>query len=233
MWGSYEGTMSWIPFGADYTALPNPYALTLTGAVTASYDGSEAVSVEIPKGIDGVTPTIGDNGNWYLGTTDTGKPSRGEKGDKGDKGDQGEQGLQGVQGATGATGNGIASATINEYGELVIVYTNGDNINLGKVIGAKGEKGDKGDTGATGAAGYTPIRGIDYWTKADKEEINADNISYIQTEFANRIAQATGDSTDTVMSQKASTVEINALKSDITELQTALIGVSDLIGGDA
>ena len=85
----------------------------------------------------------------------------------------------------------------------------------------------------TGAAGYTPIRGIDYWTKADKEEINADNISYIQTEFANRIAQATGDSTDTVMSQKASTVEINALKSDITELQTALIGVSDLIGGDA
>ena len=27
--------------------------------------------------------------------------------------------------------------------------------------------------------------------------------------------------------------EINALKSDITDLQTALIGVSDLIGGDA
>ena len=29
-------------------ALPNPYALTFTGAVTRSYDGSEAVSVEIP-----------------------------------------------------------------------------------------------------------------------------------------------------------------------------------------
>ena len=35
-------------------------------------------------GADGLTPTIGDNGNWYLGETDTGKPSRGEKGDKGD-----------------------------------------------------------------------------------------------------------------------------------------------------
>ena len=29
---------------------------------------------------DGITPTIGDNGNWYLGDTDTGKPSRGETG---------------------------------------------------------------------------------------------------------------------------------------------------------
>ena len=31
-------------------------------------------------GADGLTPTIGDNGNWYLGDTDTGKPSRGDKG---------------------------------------------------------------------------------------------------------------------------------------------------------
>lgn len=31
-------------------------------------------------GADGITPHIGSNGNWYLGTTDTGKPSRGEKG---------------------------------------------------------------------------------------------------------------------------------------------------------
>ena len=29
-------------------------------------------------GKDGITPTIGDNGNWYIGDTDTGKPSRGE-----------------------------------------------------------------------------------------------------------------------------------------------------------
>lgn len=35
---------------------------------------------------DGITPTIGSNGNWFLGTIDTGKPSRGETGDKGDAG---------------------------------------------------------------------------------------------------------------------------------------------------
>ena len=31
-------------------------------------------------GTDGLTPTIGSNGNWYLGTADTGKPSRGAMG---------------------------------------------------------------------------------------------------------------------------------------------------------
>lgn len=32
-------------------------------------------------GTNGITPTIGSNGNWFLGDEDTGKPSRGEKGD--------------------------------------------------------------------------------------------------------------------------------------------------------
>lgn len=33
------------------------------------------------NGTNGITPTIGSNGNWFLGSEDTGKPSRGEKGD--------------------------------------------------------------------------------------------------------------------------------------------------------
>lgn len=37
-------------------------------------------------GTDGITPHIGDNGNWYLGTTDTGKPSRGATGTPGKDG---------------------------------------------------------------------------------------------------------------------------------------------------
>lgn len=47
-------------------------------------------------GVNGITPTIGANGNWYLGTTDTGKPSRGEKGDKGDTGAAGKAPVKGV-----------------------------------------------------------------------------------------------------------------------------------------
>ena len=49
----------------------------------ASLSFSEAL-LKGDKGDPGITPHIGENGNWYLDTTDTGKPSRGEKGDKGD-----------------------------------------------------------------------------------------------------------------------------------------------------
>ena len=48
----------------------------------ASLSFSEAL-LKGDKGDPGITPHIGENGNWYLDTTDTGKPSRGEKGDKG------------------------------------------------------------------------------------------------------------------------------------------------------
>ena len=54
-------------------------------------------------GADGVTPTIGDNGNWYIGSTDTGKPSRGVAGAPGAKGDKGDKGDTGATGAAGHT----------------------------------------------------------------------------------------------------------------------------------
>ena len=44
----------------------------------------------------------------------------------------------------------------------------------GDFNGAPGAKGDKGDKGDPGADGYTPVRGTDYWTDADKAAINAD-----------------------------------------------------------
>ena len=51
-----------------------------------------AAGADGAKGADGITPHIGDNGNWYLGGTDTGKPSRGATGAKGDKGEPGTPG---------------------------------------------------------------------------------------------------------------------------------------------
>lgn len=49
-------------------------------------------------GKDGITPTIGDNGNWYIGSTDTGKPSRGAKGSDGANGKNGTDGHTPVKG---------------------------------------------------------------------------------------------------------------------------------------
>lgn len=79
----------------------------------------------------GTTPTIGSNGNWYLGSSDTGKPSRGATGPQGPKGDTGAQGPKGPKGDTGAQGpKGDTGAT-----------------------GARGATGPQGPQGPQGPAG--------------------------------------------------------------------------------
>ena len=63
-----------------------------TATITITDKEGNETTVEINDGIDGqdgqdgITPTIGDNGDWYLGDTDTGKPSRGETGPVGPAG---------------------------------------------------------------------------------------------------------------------------------------------------
>lgn len=64
----------------------------VVGDKTYLYDGGKEVNVDM----DGITPTIGENGNWYIGSTDTGKPSRGDKGDTGAKGADGKTPVKGT-----------------------------------------------------------------------------------------------------------------------------------------
>ena len=82
-------------FKATNTATKADVGIAVNEALAAAKASGEF------DGADGLTPTIGENGNWYLGDTDTGKPSRGDKGDKGDKGDTGETGATGAAGAAG------------------------------------------------------------------------------------------------------------------------------------
>ena len=135
--------MQVIPLATTDSKLPNPYPLTFTGAVSETYDGSSAKTIEIPIGADGITPTIGDNGNWYLGSTDTGKPSRGEKGETGARGEKGETGAQGPQGETGPQG------PIGETGPAGPAGPQG----LKGDTGPQGLQGPKGDTGSPGPKG--------------------------------------------------------------------------------
>ena len=126
-------------------------------------------------GENGKTPYVGDNGNWYIGADDTGKPSRGAKGEKGEKGDtgaqgiQGEQGIQGVQGEKGDKGEKGAQGPqglqgppgeAGADGKTPYVGDNGNwfvgSDDTGKPSrgekgepGSPGAKGDKGDPGAT------------------------------------------------------------------------------------
>lgn len=73
---------------------------------THSYETSE---FPLQAGKDGITPTIGDNGNWFLGTTDTGKPSRG---------------ATGAPGKDGA-GMDITGATVGQIAKITAVDASG------------------------------------------------------------------------------------------------------------
>jgi hypothetical protein len=54
-------------------------------------------------------------------------------------------------------------------GQNLVIFTDGTELNIRN--GQKGNKGDKGDTGPAGEAGYTPQKGTDYFTPADKAEM--------------------------------------------------------------
>lgn len=116
------------------------------------FDGTEAEWLASLKGAPGAagangkdgengkTPYVGENGNWYIGENDTGKPSRGAKG---------EPGTDGVTPTFG-----IESVETGEPGTDAEVTMTGDAPNHGlKFVIPRGDKGDKGDTGSPGAKG--------------------------------------------------------------------------------
>ena len=74
-------------------------------------------------------------------------------------------GPQGPQGETGPVGPVGPQGPQGEKGET----------------GEAGPQGPKGDTGATGAAGYTPVKGTDYFTAADKAELLNELLTVLPT----------------------------------------------------
>lgn len=177
-------------------------------------------------GANGITPHIGENGNWYLGDEDTGVKAAGTDGEPGKDGSPGEPGIPGKDGhtpeitaeksgtATTIKADGVAIATIND-GEpgkdgspgapgqdgapgkdgadgqsgadgvsptvaisktgkqTTITITDAQGAHTATIVdGADGATGATGATGENGKDGYTPQRGVDYWTAEDKAEIN-------------------------------------------------------------
>ena len=113
-------------------------------------------------GAAGITPHIGDNGNWWIGDTDTLKPARGEQGIQGlrgerglqgERGAQGERGIQGLQGIQGIQGLPGAKGDTGERG------AQGER-GLQGLQGAAGVKGDKGEQGEPGAKGEQGLQGL-------------------------------------------------------------------------
>lgn len=97
---------------------------------------------EGPGGDPGTTPNIGDNGNWFIGETDTGMPSRGDDGEsitikKIERVEEGSNSYQlvyfsdgteisifdGKNGDRGATGRGILWIVANDDGTWEVAYS--------------------------------------------------------------------------------------------------------------
>ena len=109
----------------------------------------------VSDGKDGITPTIGKNGNWYLGSTDTGKPSRGADGTPGATGAPGKDGVPGADGKDGIT------PTIGKNGNWYLGSTDTGKPSRGAdgTPGAAGASGKDGSPGADGKDGITPAIG--------------------------------------------------------------------------
>ena len=83
------------------------------------------------------------------------------KGDPGPKGNPGEQGIPGPKGEDGAPG-------------AAFTYDMFTTEQLAALKGPKGEKGDpgiQGPQGEPGTNGTAPVKGVDYYTEADKQEM--------------------------------------------------------------
>jgi len=84
-------------------------------------------------GVDGLQGDIGDTG------------PRGPRGYKGETGAKG-QAIKGDTGDAGQDGRGIVRLQIHGF-NLLVTYTDGDQVNLGRVVGQQGQPGQRGRSG--------------------------------------------------------------------------------------
>ena len=135
------------PKGNYLTSVPSEYAnkieIVKVNGTALNIDTSDK-SVNVP--IQDYTPTIGENGNWFIGGNDTNVKAKGENGQSAK-----------ITGAT-ATATTIAAGTnatvnVKSIGEDL---SRGFNFTFGI---PKGEKGDPGQTGPAGPSANAQISG--------------------------------------------------------------------------
>ena len=142
-----HGNLSWT----NDVGLPNPDTVNILG----------------PQGIQGPQGEKGDQGI---------QGPQGEKGDRGiqgPKGEKGDQGIQGKQGNIGPQGPKGDPFTYDDFTDEQLASLTGPR-------GPKGDQGERGERGVRGIQGlqgpkgepgYTPVKGVDYFTEEDKNQI--------------------------------------------------------------
>ena len=126
--------------------------------------GEPGVGIDRIEQYDGESFTIKlTDGNYKKITLQPGRD--GEAGEPGPIGPRGEQGVDGRAGRAGAAGTSgqdglpglpgtsVDTAVVNANGHLLLGFTDGSIIDVGRVVGPAGESGERGPTGLPGQAG--------------------------------------------------------------------------------
>ncbi len=148
-------------------------------------------------GTDGITPTIGDNGNWFLGATDTGKPSRGATGDTGTDGKDAPQ----IDDTAITTTNPWSSKQIvdtlcpplEETGNPVVCYPVA-GYPLG--VKAKWEPVQEG-SGTPSPENIRPIKGRDSVTITRQEDNQVITLTLPETVYGGEVDAVSGEGKQT------------------------------------
>ena len=147
------GTTPQLKIGED-----NLWNVSYDNGATWVSLGVKATGAAGKDGVDGVTPHIGENGNWWVGATDTGVSAKGPKGETGAKGADGvsptasvtqtddgakftvtdasgtttamiRNGTDGKDGAPGAAGkDAVVDATLTQDGQAADAKVTGEKI---------------------------------------------------------------------------------------------------------
>lgn len=139
-------------------------------------------------GEDGITPTIGENGNWFLGDVDTGKPSRGVAGTPG------QDGVDGTDGADGAAATiSEVTVTTGEPGTQASVENTGTStdakLHFTIPRGIQGEKGEGVPEG--GSVGQVLTKTAE-GTEWKSPEATGDYLPLTGGELSGNVAVSTG-----------------------------------------
>ena len=96
----------------------------------------------------------------------------------------GADGTNGTNGKDGTNGTSVTVQSVSESsadgGSNTVTFSDGKTLTVKN--GSKGSTGANGTNGTNGKDGYTPIKGVDYYTEADKSEFS----EYIASELAKR-----------------------------------------------
>ena len=137
---------------------------------TNGKDGISIVSVEKANS-EGLVDTY--RITYSDGKTTIFTVTNGRNGIDGSDGADGEDGTDGVNGKDGIS---ITDVDINENGELVISFSEGNPVNLGKVVGADGVNGQDGTDGISIEGATVDENGNLILSFSDESKINAGKV---------------------------------------------------------